>query len=72
MSEILNLAGCRQDGSEFPVEISLSYLETIHGIFVIAFVSDITRCKHAEEEANRELESFNYGSPRSTETTGNG
>lgn len=42
MGQLLDLAGRRQDGSEFPVEICLSFIETINGVLVLAFVSDIT------------------------------
>jgi len=38
----------KKDGSEFPVEISLSHYTTEEGSFAIAFVSDITRRKDIE------------------------
>jgi len=53
----------RKDGSEFPVEVSLSHYRQKNETFVIAFIVDITQRKEAEkksESQKAELERISY------------
>jgi len=66
MGQLLDLAGRRQDGSEFPVELSLSVIETGGGVFVMAFVSDVTLRKQYERhllEGERRFTAFMLNLP---------
>jgi PAS domain S-box-containing protein len=56
MGQGIDLVARRKDGSEFQVEVSLSYLRTNEDLLIMAFVSDISQRKQAEEELRQERE----------------
>ena len=53
-----DLAGTHRDGTCFPAEVSLSHIETQQGPMTIAFVSDVTERKRAEQDLRHSDERF--------------
>ena len=49
MNAPLDLWAERKDGTEFPVEVGLSPVQTKEGILVMSYLTDITERRRAEE-----------------------
>lgn len=50
----MELIACHRDGSKFPIEIKLSYIQTKDGLMVMSFIVDITERKRVAAELEQQ------------------
>lgn len=70
LNKTIEISAVRKNGAEFPIELSISAVRSQGKFLFIAFISDISQRRHAEEEIKRinqnlansvkALESFTY------------
>jgi len=53
MGDGMELAAQHKNGTEFAVEIGLSYIKTSNGLLTVSFITDITERKRSEEALQR-------------------
>src|SRR5205814_1254425 len=55
LNRLIELSGMRRDGSEFPVELSVSVLKGGEEVTFCGFITDITERKQAERKLQAQL-----------------